>query len=155
MVELVRVYAGVTQTLPTQTIPAPHGVHAAVQCMLSVSEAQVLALAPLVQRWNVGLQVGTHLRPTQSTLSAWAGTAQGVQDEPQLAALVLERQVGAAAVPHRWNPGVLHSTPQASGFPSQVAMPLAGGAGQGVQDVPQVLTDSTDEQEPAAVFGQR
>jgi hypothetical protein len=126
-------------------------VHPAVQWAVSVSEAQVW----FGQAWKVALQVGTHAPPAQATLSALLGVTHGVQDVPQLATSVLDRQVGAEAVPHWWKPGVAHSTPQASGSPSQVAMPLAGGAGHGVQEVPQLVTANTDWHVPAAVLGQR
>jgi hypothetical protein len=117
---------------------------------VSVLEAQVLVA---VQMWKLVLQVGTQAPPTQSTLAAFVGVAHGVHDVPQLFTLVLARQVGAAAVPHWWNPGALHATPQASGVPSQVAIPLAGGATHGVQDAPQLVVRPFDTQVPFALLG--
>jgi hypothetical protein len=144
--------AGGTQTLPTQTWVPGHAVQAAVQCRVSVLEAQVLVA---VQMWKLVLQVGTQAPPTQPTLAAFAGVAHGVQEVPQLLTLVLSRQVGAAAVPQRWNPGALQATPQASGVPSQVAIPLAGGATHGAQDAPQLVVRPFDTQVPLALLGQR
>jgi hypothetical protein len=75
----------------------------------------------------------------------FAGAVQTVQLLPHevIAVLPLITHAAVAPVPHRWYP-VVQSTPHASGFPSHVAVPLAG-AGQGVQAavvavVPQDIT---------------
>jgi hypothetical protein len=68
----------------------------------------------------------------------------------------LATQVGAAVVPRRQKPGVLQTTRQAR-LPvllSHAAMPLAGGAGHAVHDVPHVARLVLDAQVPVTA-GQR
>ena len=62
----------------------------------------------------------------------FAGVVQTVQLFPHELGLVLPliTHVAVAPLPQRWYP-VVQSIPQASGLPSQVAVPFAG-AGQGV-----------------------
>jgi hypothetical protein len=126
------------QTLFTQLDPAPHGVHADVHRLLLVSEAHVLS----EHMWKPVLQADTQDVPLQLTVP-FAGAVQVVHDGPQAATVLLATQVGAAVVPRRQKPGVLQTTRQLSvpgvATLSHAAMPLAGGAGQAVHDVPHEL----------------
>lgn len=100
-----------------------------------VSAAHVL----FGHRWKVLLQAGTQAVPSQLTVP-FVGAAQVAHDGPQAVTVSLATQVGAPAVPRKQKPGVLQTTRQLSvpGFAtlSHAAMPLAGGAGQAVHEVP-------------------
>ena len=118
-----------------------------------VSGAQV-GVAP-GHRWKVALHAGTHAVPLHVTVP-FSGAAQVAQDAPQAAMVSLATQVGAAVVPRRQKPGVLQTTWQAR-LPvllSHTAIPLAGGAGHAVHEVPQELTAVLDAHVPVPA-GQR
>ncbi len=74
---------------------------------------------------------------------AFARAAQVTQFAPQAATVVLATQVGdAVPTPSGQKPGVLQTTRQARLPPvwlSHTAIPLAGGVGHAVHDVPQEL----------------
>ena len=116
-------------------------MHADVHCapVVFVSAAQV----PSGHRWKPALHAGTHAVPLQSTVP-FAGAVQVVHDAPQAAMVSLATQVGAAVVPRRQKPGVLQTTRQlrvpGAATLSHAAMPLAGGAGHAVHDVPHEAT---------------
>jgi hypothetical protein len=123
-----------------QTLPVPHGVHADVQCALSLSAAHV---PDAVHRWKPVLQAGTQVVPLQVTVPL-VGATQVEHDAPQASTVVFATQVGAVAVPRWQKPGVLQTTRQLSVVDvavSHAAMPFAGGAGHAVHDVvPHELT---------------
>ena len=129
------------QTLLTQSKPAPHCVHAAVHSapVVFVSAAQL----PFGHMWKSGLQAGTQAVPLQLTVP-FTGAVQVAHDAPQAATVSLATQVGAAVVPRRQKPGVLQTTRQLNdpglATLSHAAMPLAGGAGHAVHEVPHELT---------------
>jgi hypothetical protein len=79
------------------------------------------------------LQARTQLPWVLQVTVPFAGAVQTVQLLPHelIDVLPLMTHVAFAPVPQRWYP-VVQSMPQASGLPSQVAVPFAG-AGQGVQ----------------------
>jgi hypothetical protein len=126
------------QTLFTQVEPVAHGVHAEVQRVLLESDAHVLS----EHMWKPVLQAETHDVPLQLTVP-FAGAVHVVHDGPQAAVVSFDTQVGAAAVPRRQKPGVLQTTRQLSApgvaTLSHAAIPLAGGAGHAVHDVPHEL----------------
>ena len=137
-------YAAGVQTLFVHTCVPGHCVHAAVHLapVALVSGAHVAA-APLPHRWKPVLQAGTQAVPLQVTVP-FAGAVQVAHDAPHAATVSLTTHVGAAVVPRRQKPGVLQTMRQLS-VPgvvmlSHAAMPLAGGAGQAVHDVPHELT---------------
>jgi hypothetical protein len=119
-----------------------------------VSAAQL----PFGQMWKSVLQAGTQAVPLQLTVP-FTGGVQVRHDGPQAALVSLDTQVGAAVVPRRQKPGVLQTTRQLR-LPglatlSHAAMPLAGGAGQAVQEVaPHELTAVLATQAPVPA-GQR
>ena len=121
-----------------------HCVHAAVHLapVVFVSGAHV-AVAPLPHRWKPVLQAGTQAVPLQVTVP-FAGAVQVAHDAPHAATVLLATQVGLAVLPRRQNPGVLQTTRQLKvpglAMLSHAAIPLAGGAGQAVHDVPHELT---------------
>jgi hypothetical protein len=130
----------VVQTLFVHTWAPGHCTHAAVQFapVVFVSGAHVLP-----HRWKPALQAGTQAVPLQVTVP-FAGAVQVAHEGPQAATVSLATHVGEAAVPRRQKPGVLQTTRQLKvpglAMLSQAAMPLAGGAGQAVHDVPHELT---------------
>ena len=79
-----------------------------------------------------------------------------MHDAPQAATVSLATQVGAAIVPRWQKPGVLQTTRQVRvpGLLSHAAMPLAGGAGHAVHDVPHEAMLVLDKQAPVTA-GQR
>jgi hypothetical protein len=103
-----------------------------------LSETQVVP-----HMWKPALQRGTQVVPLQVTVP-FAGAVQVAHDGPQALTVSLETQVGDPAVPRRQKPGVLQTTRQlrVPGLAtlSHAAMPLAGGAGHAVHDVPHELT---------------
>ena len=87
----------------------------------------------------------------------FVGATQVAQFGPQAATVLLATQVGAAGVPRWQKPGALQTTWQPRLPPvelSQTAIPLAGGAGHAVHDVPQELTLRLDTHGPV-LAGQR
>jgi len=106
-------------------------------------------------RWKPALQAVTQAVPLQLTMPFATGW-QIAHDAPQAATVSLATQVGAAVVPRRQKPGVLQTTrqPRLPVLLSHAAMPLAGGAGHAVHDVPHEATLVLDEQVPVTA-GQR
>lgn len=103
----------------------------AVQPAATLLFATQILLAPVPQRWNPALQLGTHIPAWLHSTEPLAGTAQAPQpfiEQPD-ATLLLATQV----VPHRWKP-VLQARTQAPAA-LQVTVPLAG-AVQTVQLLP-------------------
>ena len=83
--------------------------------------------------------------------------SQVAQVGPQASTVLLATQVGAAAVPRWQKPGVTQRTWQASPLPeelSHTAIPLAGGAGHAVHEVPQEVRRRLDTHVPPAPAGQ-
>jgi len=78
---------------------------------------------------------------------------QVAHDAPQASTVLLATQV----VPRKQKPGVSQTIRQPSVPPllSQTAMPLAGGAGHAVHDVPHELRLRLDTHVPPAPAGQR
>lgn len=145
------------QTLSTQVEPVGQVMQAAVQLAPGELLGAQVALAPVPHRWKLASQAGTHEVPLQVTLPL-AGAAQVAQEAPQAPTVLFTTQVGACAVPRWQKPGVSQRTRQLSvpgvAMLSQAAMPLLGGAGHALQELPQLETLRSATQRPVPA-GQR
>jgi hypothetical protein len=109
-------------------------------------------------RWKVALHATTQVVPLQVEVP-FVGAVQVAHDAPQAASVLLGTHVGAAVVPRRQKPGVLHTTWQLGVVVVEVshtAIPLDAGAGHALHDAPHEVRAVLDTQVPVGpVAGQR